>query len=312
MAKKPVLVVMAAGMGSRYGGLKQIDPVGSCGEVILDYSLYDAYEAGFDTAVIIIKEAIRADFMETVGKRLESCPMEIRYAYQEQDKMLPVGVTVPEIRGSKPWGTSHAVLCAKEEIGDVPFVVLNADDYYGKSAFKVIYDYMSRAEDGEKYDFAMVGYHLCNTVSDYGSVARGICQQDEAHNLTAIVERLRIETYENGIHFTEDGENWTDLDPQSLVSMNMFGFTPAFLRELEAKFPVFLEEELPQNPAKKEFLLPMTVGELLKEGKANVKVLSSADRWYGVTYAADKQTVVEVLKDKAAQGLYPKDGLWSK
>ena len=312
MAKKPVLVVMAAGLGSRYGGLKQIDPVGPCGEVILDYSLCDACEAGFETAVIIIKEAIREDFMETVGKRLKNCPMEIRYAYQEQDKLLPAGMKVPEERGSKPWGTSHAVLCAKEEIGDVPFVVLNADDYYGKSAFKVIFDYMSRAEDGEKYDFAMVGYHLCNTVSEHGSVARGICQRDEDHNLTAIVERLRIETYEGGIHFTEDGETWTDLDPQGLVSMNMFGFTPAFLRELEVKFPVFLEEELPENPAKKEFLLPMTVGELLKEGKANVKVLSSADRWYGVTYAADKQAVVEVLKNKAEQGLYPKDGLWSK
>ena len=311
MAKKPVLVVMAAGMGSRYGGLKQIDPVGSQGEAILDYSLYDAHEAGFETAVIIIKKAIEKDFMDTVGARLKNCPMEIRYAYQELYKELPEGFEIPAER-TKPWGTSHAVLCAKNEIGDAPFVVLNADDYYGKSAFKVIYDYMSRAEDGEKYDFAMVGYHLCNTVSDYGSVARGICQQDEAHNLTAIVERLRIETYENGIHFTEDGENWTDLDPQSLVSMNMFGFTPAFLEELEARFPVFLEKELPQNPAKKEFLLPMTVGELLKEGKANVKVLSSADRWYGVTYAADKQTVVEVLKDKAEQRLYPKDGLWNK
>ena len=312
MAKKPVLVVMAAGMGSRYGGLKQIDPVGSCGEVILDYSLYDAHEAGFETAVIIIKEAIRADFMETVGKRLESCPMEIRYAYQEQDKMLPAGFSVPEERGSKPWGTSHAVLCAAEEIGDAPFVVLNADDYYGKSAFKVIFDYMSQAEDGEKYDFAMVGYRLCNTVSDHGSVARGICRQDEENNLTAIVERLRIETYEGGIHFTEDGENWTELDPMSLVSMNMFGFTPAFLRELEAKFPAFLTEELPQNPAKKEFLLPMTVGDLLKEGKTNVKVLSSADRWYGVTYAQDKKTVVEVLRNMTEQGMYPKDGLWSK
>ena len=310
--RKPVLVVMAAGMGSRYGGLKQIDPMGPLGEVILDYSLYDAYEAGFETAVIIIKEAIRADFMETVGKRLESCPMEIRYAYQEQDKMLPAGFSVPEERGSKPWGTSHAVLCAAEEIGDAPFVVLNADDYYGKSAFKVIFDYMSQAEDGEKYDFAMVGYRLCNTVSDHGSVARGICRQDEENNLTAIVERLRIETYEGGIHFTEDGENWTELDPMSLVSMNMFGFTPAFLRELEAKFPAFLTEELPQNPAKKEFLLPMTVGDLLKEGKTNVKVLSSADRWYGVTYAQDKKTVVEVLRNMTEQGMYPKDGLWSK
>ena len=312
MAKKPVLVVMAAGMGSRYGGLKQIDPVGPCGEAILDFSLYDAYEAGFETAVIIIKEAIRADFMDTVGKRLENCPLEIRYAYQEQDKMLPAGFSVPEVRGTKPWGTSHAVLCAGEEIGDAPFVVLNADDYYGKSAFKTAFDYMCQARDGEKYDFAMVGYLLRNTVSDHGSVARGVCQQDEDHNLTAIVERLRIETYEGGIHFTEDGETWTNLDPDSLVSMNMFGFTPALLKELEDRFPGFLEKELPENPAKKEFLLPMTVGELLKEGKANVKVLSSADKWYGVTYAADKLAVQEALREMIGRGMYPKDGLWNK
>ena len=312
MAQKPVLVVMAAGMGSRYGGLKQIDPVGPQGEAILDYSLYDAWEAGFRTAVIIIKEAIRADFMETVGKRLEKCPMEIRYAYQEQVKMLPEGMNVPQIRGAKPWGTSHAVLCAAKEIGDAPFVVLNADDYYGKSAFRAIFDYMSRAADGEKYDFAMVGYRLCNTVSDHGSVARGICEMDADANLTAITERLRIETREDGICFTEDGEIWTDLDPRSLVSMNMFGFTPGFLKELEARFPVFLEKELPENPAKKEFLLPMTVGVLLKEGKANVKVLSTSDKWYGVTYAADKKKVVEVLRSMTEQGMYPANGLWNK
>ena len=310
MAKKPVLVVMAAGMGSRYGGLKQIDPVGPCGEAILDFSLYDAHEAGFETAVIIIKEAIRADFMETVGKRLENCPMEIRYAYQEQEKMLPAGFSVPEVRGAKPWGTSHAVLCAGEAIGDAPFVVLNADDYYGKSAFRSIFDYMSHVEAGENY--AMVGYHLCNTVSNHGSVARGICQRNEQDYLTAIVERLRIETYPGGIHFTEDGENWTDLAPDSLVSMNMFGFTPAFLQELEARFPRFLAEELPENPAKKEFLLPMTVGQLLKAGKANVKVLSSSDKWYGVTYAADKKAVQEALREMIAKGMYPANGLWSK
>ena len=310
MAKKPVLVVMAAGMGSRYGGLKQIDPVGPCGEAILDFSLYDAHEAGFETAVIIIKEAIRADFMEMVGKRLEKCPLEIRYAYQEQDKMLPAGMEVPKERGSKPWGTSHAVLCAAEEIGDAPFVVLNADDYYGKSAFRSVFDYMSRVEAGENY--AMVGYHLCNTVSDHGSVARGICEQDEDHNLTAIVERLRVETYPGGIRFTEDGENWTDLAPESLVSMNMFGFTPAFLKELKNRFPEFLENELPENPAKKEFLLPMTVGALLKEGKAKVKVLSSGDKWYGVTYAADKKKVQEALREMIAKGMYPANGLWNK
>ena len=310
MSKKPVLVVMAAGMGSRYGGLKQIDPVGSCGEAILDFSLYDAHEAGFETAVIIIKEAIKKDFMETVGKRLENCPMEIRYAYQEMHK-IPEGFSIPEGR-TKPFGTSHAILCAKEQIGDAPFAVLNADDYYGKSAFKVVYDYLSKAEDGEKYDFCMAGYYLCNTVSDHGSVARGVCETDENRNLTAIVERLRIEKYDGGIHFTEDGESWTELAPETPVSMNMFGFTPVFLKELEARFPAFLEKELPENPMKKEFLLPMTVGELLKEGKANVKVLSTADKWYGVTYAADKPLVVAALKEKTGQGLYPASGLWSK
>ena len=201
--KKPVLVVMAAGMGSRYGGLKQIDPVGSQGEAILDYSLYDAHEAGFETAVIIIKEAIREDFMATVGKRLEKCPMEIRYAYQEMDKMIPAGFTVPEGR-TKPLGTSHAVLCACNEIDGAPFAVLNADDYYGKDAFKVIYNYLCNACDGEKKDYCMVGYLLGNTVTDNGSVARGVCQADEKGNLCDIVERLRIEKYEGGIHFTED------------------------------------------------------------------------------------------------------------
>ena len=312
MMKKPVLVVMAAGMGSRYGGLKQIDPVGPYGEVILDYSLYDAYEAGFETAVIIIKEAIRDDFMATVAKRLENCPMEIRYAYQEQDKMLPAGFSVPEERGSKPWGTSHAVLCAREEIGDGPFVVLNADDYYGKSAFKVIFDYMSSLDESQTREYAMVGYQLKNTVSDHGSVARGICQRNEQDYLTAIVERLRVETYSGGIHYQDDDGTWVDLDPDSLVSMNMFGFTPQFLQELEDRFPLFLQYEMPKNPAKKEFLLPMTVGRLLMEDCARVKVLSSADRWYGVTYAADKQEVQGALKEMIGKGMYPAEGLWNK
>ena len=309
MAKKPVLVVMAAGMGSRYGGLKQIDPVGSHGEAILDYSLYDAHEAGFETAVIIIKEAIRQDFMDTVGKRLEKCPMEIRYAYQEQDKMLPEGVTVPEIRGAKPWGTGHAVLCAAKEIDGAPFAVVNADDYYGKSAYKTIFNALSGAEDTDKAEFCMVGYHLGNTVTDHGSVARGVCDVDENGYLTNIVERLRIEKYENGIHFTEDGETWTDLTADTLVSMNMFGFTPSLLDALAAGFPEFLEKEVPQNPAKKEYLLPTIVNNLLHAGKARLKVLSSADKWYGVTYAADKPMVVAALKAMAAEGKYP-DGLW--
>ena len=309
MAKKPVLVVMAAGMGSRYGGLKQIDPVGSHGEAILDYSLYDAHEAGFETAVIIIKEAIRQDFMDTVGKRLEKCPMEIRYAYQEQDKMLPAGVTVPEVRGAKPWGTGHAVLCATKEIDGAPFAVVNADDYYGKSAYRTIFQALCNAEDTDKSEFCMVGYHLGNTVTDHGSVARGVCDVDENGYLTNIVERLRIEKYENGIHFTEDGETWTDLTADTLVSMNMFGFTPSLLDALAEGFPEFLEKEVPQNPAKKEYLLPTSVNGLLHAGKARLKVLSSADKWYGVTYAADKPMVVAALKAMAAEGKYP-DGLW--
>ena len=309
MAKKPVLVVMAAGMGSRYGGLKQIDPVGSQGEAILDYSLYDAHEAGFETAVIIIKKAIEKDFMEMVGSRLKKCPMEIRYAYQEQTSCLPEGFTVPAERGAKPWGTSHAILCAAKEIDGAPFAAINSDDYYGKSAFKTIYDALCRAQDTDKYDYCMVGYYLGNTVTENGSVARGVCTTDENGNLSKVVERLRIEKYAGGIHFTEDGENWEDLAPETLVSMNMWGFTPSFLQELAAKFPEFLEKEVPQNPAKKEFLLPMSVSGLLQEGKATVKVLSSADKWYGVTYAADKPHVVAALKVLTLEGKYP-DGLW--
>ena len=311
MAKKPVLVVMAAGMGSRYGGLKQIDPVGNCGEAILDFSLFDAHEAGFETAVIIIKEAIREDFMATVGERLKKCPMEIRYAYQELDK-LPAGYTVPEGR-TKPWGTSHAVLCAKEQIGDAPFAVLNADDYYGKSAFKVIYDYLSQAADGEKYDYCMVGYELGKTVTDNGSVARGICETDDKGYLTGVVERTKIEKYEGGIHFTEDdGATWTDVPADTTVSMNMWGYTSSFLAEIEARFPAFLDATLSGNSAKAEFFLPSTVSQLLGENKATVKVLTSPDTWYGVTYAADKPVVVAALKEKTAQGLYPAAGLWSK
>ena len=305
MSVKPVLVVLAAGMGSRYGGLKQIDPVGTQGEAILDYSLFDAHRAGFETAVIIIKEAIRKDFMETVGARLQNCPMEIRYAYQELDK-VPAGFEIPAER-VKPWGTSHAVLCAKEQIGDAPFAVINADDYYGVSAFKTLYDFLT-GEAGEN-DYAMVGYQLGKTVTDNGSVARGVCQTDDSGYLTAIVERTRIEKYEGGIHFTVDGENWEDLPAETPVSMNMWGYRASFLREVEARFPKFLAQEVSANPAKAEFFLPMTVADLLKEGKCTVKVLRSADKWYGVTYAADKPQVVAALKAMTDEGKYP-DGLW--
>ena len=308
MVKKPVLVVMAAGMGSRYGGLKQIDPVGSCGEAILDYSLYDAHEAGFETAVIIIKKAIEEDFMATVGQRLKACPMEIRYAYQEIEKGLPEGFAIPEGR-AKPWGTSHAVLCAEKEIDGAPFAVINSDDYYGKAAFKTIYDRLAKACDGEMYDYCMVGYCLGNTVTENGSVSRGVCQVDGNNRLTTIVERTRIEKQGDAIRFTEDGEVWEDLTFDTPVSMNMWGFTPSFLAELKARFPAFLAQKVPGNPMKAEFFLPGTVAELLAEGKVSVEVLRSGDKWYGVTYAADKPQVVAALRAMTEEGRYP-EGLW--
>ena len=304
MAKKPVLVVMAAGMGSRYGGLKQIDPVGSKGEAILDYSIYDAHQAGFETVVIIIKEAIKNDFMETVGARLKNAPVEIRYAYQELEK-LPEGYSIPEGR-TKPFGTGHAVLCAKEAIDGAPFAVINADDYYGKSAFKSIYDLLSTNED--PYGYCMVGYELSKTVTENGSVARGICSTDANGMLTQVVERTKIVQFEDGIRY-EDGDTWVDVADDTIVSMNMWGFMPSFLEEIESRFHTFLETTLVENPLKGEYFLPLPVSQLIEEGKATVKVLTSADRWYGVTYAADKPVVMDALHAMQEAGLYP-DGLW--
>ena len=306
MRRKPILVVMAAGMGSRYGGLKQIDPVGTQGEAILDFSLFDAHRAGFETAVIIIKESIREEFMQTVGRRLKNCPMEIRYAYQELD-MLPPGYTVPQGR-TKPWGTCHAVLCARDAIGDAPFAVVNADDYYGRSAFQVMFDYLCQAQDGEKADYCMVGYELGNTVSDYGSVTRGVCTVEKG-KLTNITERKRIEKRDGGIYFTEDGETWTQLPPETTVSMNLLGFTSSFLEAISQSFPRFLAEKLPVDPQKCEFYLPMLVAELLAAGKADMTVLASTDQWYGVTYAADKPMVQSAIRNMTDGGKYP-HGLW--
>ena len=307
MSKKPVLVVMAAGMGSRYGGLKQIDPVGSCGEAILDFSLFDAHEAGFETAVIIIKKAIAQDFMDTVGRRLMHCPMEIRYAEQELDA-LPAGYALPAGR-TKPWGTGHAVLCAAAAVDDAPFAVINADDYYGKEAFRQIFRFLSTAADGEKYHYCMVGYELGKTVSDSGSVARGVCRSDEQGYLTEITEHTRIEQYPGGIHYTDDGGlTWVDLPADTVVSMNMWGFTSSFLKETIARFPAFLDSLA--DPCKGEYFLPSVVSALLNEGKATVRVLHSADKWYGVTYAADKPLVVAALRELTLAGNYPADGLW--
>ena len=298
--KKPILVVMAAGMGSRYGGLKQMDPVGQNGEVILDYSVFDARRAGFETVVFIIKHEIEEDFKAKIGSRIEK-HMEVRYAYQDlQD--LPEGYQVPEGR-VKPWGTGQAITAGREVI-DAPFAVINADDYYGVECFQLLYDYLSQPRRAG--DYCMVGYLLKNTVTDNGSVARGVCASDEQGNLTVINERTRIEKYSGGIHYTEDdGKTWVDLSEDTLVSMNMWGFQPELVQVLLQRFPAFLDEALRDNPLKGEYLLPNVVRDMLSEGKATVKVLSSPDKWYGVTYQEDKPGVVQAMADKAAQGLYP-------
>ena len=304
--KKPILVVMAAGMGSRYGGLKQIDPVGNHGQIIIDYSIFDARRAGFETVVFIIKREIEDMFKAAVGDRLSKI-MDVRYAYQQLED-LPGGYAVPAGR-TKPWGTSHAILAARDVI-DAPFAVINADDYYGPEAFQEIYDFLSTHGDGDRYEYAMVGYLLKNTVTENGSVARGVCVENEDHTLSSVTERTRIETYERGIRFTEDdGATWTDVAPDSIVSMNLWGFTESFVRETRDRFPLFLDKALAENPLKGEYFLPSVVSQLIAEDKARVTVLRSHDKWYGVTYKEDKPVVVAAIAEKTASGLYP-DNLW--
>lgn len=305
MSKKPVLVIMAAGMGSRYGGLKQIDPIDRQGNLIIDFSIYDAREAGFEKVVFIIKKAIEEDFRERIGNRIAR-QMEVAYAFQEVDK-LPEGYQVPEGR-QKPWGTGHAVLCAREAIDGAPFAVINADDYYGKSAFRSIYDYLSGCQ-GE-YDYAMVAYDLYKTLTENGHVARGVCTVDGSGKLTDIVERTRIEKHGEAAEFTEDdGAAWTRLGQGTKVSMNLWGFMPSILTELSQRFGEFLEKGIPSNPLKCEYFLPFVVDELLKEGKSQVQVLTSSDNWYGVTYKEDKQMVMDAIQALKDAGSYP-EKLW--
>jgi len=302
--KEPILVIMAAGMGSRYGGLKQIDPVGMHGEIIIDYSIHDAYKAGFRRVVCIIKKEIEADFKEVIGNRIEKL-MEVRYAYQRMDD-LPGGYTVPEGR-EKPWGTGHAVLSARELI-DAPFAVINADDYYGADAFRLIYDFLKKAEDGSKYDYAMVGYILENTLTENGHVARGVCQVENGR-LLGVQERTRIEKHGDRTEYTEDGESWHVIPQGSTVSMNLWGFTPSVIAALSERFPAFLDRALKENPLKGEYFLPTVVNDLLAENKAEVSVFRSADRWYGVTYRQDKPVVEKAIRDMIAAGKYP-ERLW--
>lgn len=297
MRNKPTLVVMAAGMGSRFGGLKQMTPVDPQGNSILHYSLYDAYTAGFGKVVFIIKEAIAEDFKK-VTAGLERY-LEVAYVYQETDK-LPEGYAVPEGR-IKPWGTGHAVLCAKDEI-DGDFAVINADDFYGRGAFAALADFF-RAEHAEN-EYAMVGYLLRNAMTDNGYVARGVCEIENGY-LTGVTERTHIEKRGDDAAYTEDGTNYTPLSGNTVVSMNFWGFTPRILRELEERFPKFLEENLPKNPTKCEFFLPTVANAQIHEGLGTVRVLHTDETWYGVTYREDLPSVQEAIAALRRDGKYP-------
>ena len=305
--KKPVLVIMAAGMGSRYGGLKQIDPVDREGHIIMDFSIYDEKKAGFEKVVFIIKKENEKDFKDAVGRRIEKV-MDTAYVYQELDS-IPEGFAVPEGR-VKPWGTAHAILCAAGEI-DSPFAVINADDYYGRSAFEKIYQYLTTHEDDEKYRYTMVGYRLKNTVTDNGYVSRGVCALNEKNELVSVTERTRIEKRGSGVAYSEDGgSSWTEIAGNTLVSMNMWGFTESILEEIRSGFPAFLKNGLAENPMKCEYFLPSVVSDLLSMGKASVTVLESEDKWYGITYKEDKPAVTAAVQKLKDSGRYP-ERLWN-
>lgn len=301
--KKPVLVVMAAGMGSRYGGLKQIDPVDKEGHIIMDFSIFDAVKAGFEKVVFIIKKENEQDFRAAIGDRLSE-KIKVSYVFQELTN-LPEGYVVPEGR-VKPWGTGHAIMSCKGEI-DGPFVVINADDFYGSHAFQVAYDYLTTHQDEEGiYRYMMVGYRLENTLTDNGHVARGVCEMDAQGYLADIHERTHIEKRGNGAAYTEDeGKTWIPISGDATVSMNMWGFSESILGELQSRFSAFLEENLEKNPLKCEYFLPFVVDELLKEGRATVAVEKSQDKWFGVTYKEDKPMVMAAIQNLKDQGVYP-------
>ena len=290
---KPCLVIMAAGMGSRYGGLKQMDPMDEQGHIIMDFSVYDAREAGFEKVVFIIKKEFEDVFRRTIGDRV-SRSMEVAYAFQNLND-LPEGFSVPEGR-VKPWGTAHALLSARHVVNG-PFVAINADDYYGREGFCAVHEYVVNGGDS-----CMAGFVLKNTLSDNGGVTRGICKMDAEHNLTEVVETKNIRKTADGAE--ADGNV---LDIESLVSMNMWGLTPDFLKALEAGFAEFFEKEVPSNPLKAEYLIPTFVGQLLAEGRISVKVLRTNDTWYGMTYHEDVAAVRSSFQAMLEDGIYKAD-----
>ncbi len=303
MQKGPILVIMAAGMGSRYGGLKQMDPIGAHGEFLLDYSLYDAKRAGFERAVLVIKRENEADFRRLLGARVT---LPLSYAYQELDD-LPAGYTLPTVR-VKPWGTGHAVLAARTLL-DAPYCVINADDFYGAEAFQLAARHLQSITADD--DFAMIGYYLKNTLSETGHVSRGVCSETEDGYLQSITERTHIISTVDGPLMTEDEKTYTRLSAHATVSMNMWAFPQAMTGYLEELFPAFLDRALKKNVEKAEFFLPFAVDELLQTGRVRVKVLRTAERWYGVTYRQDRPLVEQALQAMTAQGVYP-ETLWGE
>lgn len=304
--EQPVLIIMAAGMGSRYGGLKQIDKITNTGEIILDFSLYDAMMAGFSKTVFIIRREHRDIFRELVDERAGRF-MEIEYAYQSLDD-IPEGIDIPEGR-EKPWGTAHAVLAARNAV-DGPFAVINADDYYGSDGFAKIYDYLTENKDSDKYNYCMVGYRLENTVTENGHVARGVCEINEDGFLMQVTERTKIMERPEGISYTEDdGKTWVRLPNNTIVSMNFWGFSSSMMKELERGIPEFFEKTVAGNPLKGEYLLPAVADGLIKAGKARIKVLPTSDKWCGVTYKEDKEDVKSALQSMKDKGFYP-EKLW--
>ena len=293
------LVIMAAGMGSRFGGIKQLEPVGPSGEIIMDYSVYAAKKAGFTKVVFIIRRDIEEALKEAIGNRMAK-EIEVEYVFQDMEA-LPEGYEVPAGR-TKPWGTGQAILSIKGTVNE-PFAVINADDYYGEEGFKKICDFLKDAKStADKYNICMVGFELGNTLSDNGAVTRGVCEVNEENKLVDICETSGIEKVDGVIKSDIEGQNLQDKTP---VSMNMWGFTPEFLNELEGRFASFLDQ-IEGNELKAEYLLPTIVGDLIEEGKADVTVLSSSDKWFGVTYKEDKQVVVDSFAKLVEEGVYPK------
>lgn len=295
---KPTLVILAAGMGSRYGSLKQVDPVGPSGETILEYSVYDAIRAGFGKVVFVIRRDIENDFKEIFIHKLQK-HIPVEYVFQELD-MVPAGIKVPAER-VKPWGTGHAVMVAASKVKE-PFAAINADDYYGADAYKKMADYLSKLNNSET-NYSMVGFELDNTLSEHGLVSRGVCEEDTNANLISVVERTKIGRDAKGVAYKDVNDNPVYISDKSIVSMNFWGFTPVFFRQLEEHFQEFIKNNF-TNP-KAEFFLPFVVDDLIKAKQAGVKVLRSSDRWFGVTYKEDKPLVVAKIKELVGKGVYP-------